>query len=468
MDAINYLALAGAIVTFVLLLVAPRWGMPALVAISPLLQVATPRAGPGLNAETALYTAALFSLAMRARPALPPPAFLAPYLAFLAVMLLAALIAATSLPIPGSLGVRLWEIALPLKSELWPTLGLFLFFGLAPDEQQRRRLLFAMTIAVLVAAVSSFIWPAGRADFVSPQRLTGFLYQNPNALGSFLAIFSVIPLSAIFRQKTSPALRIFSLMVYVTAVTAVVLTQSRGAWIAYVVGHLVWLFYVNRRLFVPAVIVIALMVASILAAGLTPRAISERVEQTLKPGSSLFRASDLTGGLDSSAQVRVVILRVAGDMWLDSPVWGHGFRSFYPLSAEYGHRYGLLRGRHRNWTGGVSAHSLYARTTAEDGLIGLAVLGWFAWVLIGTGRSLVAGKGPERDLGVTFLAVLAGTGAMCLTMEALRSHQTSIPFWALSGLAIRALYDEAVRRNATAKPGAAPGSRNAAPLRPNA
>ncbi len=468
MDAINYLALAGAIVTFVLLLVAPRWGMPALVAISPLLQVATPRAGPGLNAETALYTAALFSLAMRARPALPPPAFLAPYLAFLAVMLLAALIAATSLPIPGSLGVRLWEIALPLKSELWPTLGLFLFFGLAPDEQQRRRLLFAMTIAVLVAAVSSFIWPAGRADFVSPQRLTGFLYQNPNALGSFLAIFSVIPLSAIFREKTSPALRIFSLMVYVAAVTAVVLTQSRGAWVAFVVGHLVWLFYVNRRLFLPALIVIALAVTTVAAIGLTPRAVSERVEQTLTPGGRMFLASKLATGLDSSAQLRVVIHRIAADMWVESPLWGHGFRSFYPLSAEYGRGYGLARARRGAWTGAISAHSLYARTTAEYGLIGLAVLGWFAWVLIGTGRSLVAGKGPERDLGVTFLAVLAGTGAMCLTMEALRSHQTSIPFWALSGLAIRALYDEAVRRNATAKPGAAPGSRNAAPLRPNA
>ena len=67
MEIINYVSLAAAAVTFFLLLVAPRWGMPGLVLMFPLLDYAIPRAGPGLNAETVLYVAAALSLGLRAR-----------------------------------------------------------------------------------------------------------------------------------------------------------------------------------------------------------------------------------------------------------------------------------------------------------------------------------------------------------------------------------------------------------------
>lgn len=470
MELLSYTSLAASIVTFLLLLLAPRWGLPALVVMFPLLQFATPRAGPGLNAETALFVAALLSVLARGRPALPPLRVMAPYLMFIGVMLLGAAVTASSPALPGGLGVRLWQLALPLKSYLWPTLGLLIFFALAPDAALRRRLLLSFTIALLIGAGSSLIWPSQQVAslVLDPDsvRLTGILYRNPNQTGGFLAIFSLVPLTAFFRRDSSRRLRLVSLVAYTTAVIALILTRSRGAWAAYLAGHIVWIFYMNRQLFLPA-FVGALLAGTVIASlGLVPQAVSERVEETLTPGRRLHPSSGLAASLDSSAQKRIAILLITADMWRDSPLWGHGFRSFALLSPEYGRGYGMSPGGRRSWAGGISAHSLYSRITAENGTIGLAVLGWFAWALISVGRGLVARNGSERDLGVLFLGALAAVGVHCLVMEALRSHEISLPFWALAGMATRAFYDatRGIRDLGPSGFGARAGSANPAAL----
>ena len=451
MEIINYVSLAAAAVTFFLLLVAPRWGMPGLVLMFPLLDYAIPRAGPGLNAETVLYVAAALSLGLRARPALPPGRFLLPLIGFGVVVVLGAAINATSFSDPAGLGSQLWGLMLLVKTILWPALGFLIFFGLAPDEATRRRLLLCLSIALFVGGATSLIWPE---DLVGAphDRLTGILYGNPNQTGAFLAAFSLVPLTALFRPGVSRSLRLLSLTTYVVAVVTLAFTQSRGAWLAYLVGHAVWLLYQNRLLLVPAFAAVGLSAALLASSGLVPETVQERIEETLTPGHSQFRGSGATAGLDSSAQIRVTLYRMAGDMWVDSPIWGHGLRSFRLLASEYGTRYGVLQ-RTRSATGrGASAESLYGRVAVESGLIGLAVLAWIAWTLISVGRGLVRESPTERDVGVMFLGVLAAVGTNCTTMEALLSHAVAIPFWAVAGLATRAYYDHLVAGRAPANP----------------
>jgi putative inorganic carbon (HCO3(-)) transporter len=222
---------------------------------------------------------------------------------------------------------------------------------------------------------------------------------------------------------------------YAISVLVLILTQSRGSWLGFLVAHGVWLFYAHRKLFLPAVAALAVLMVAAYSASLLPRALGKRIEDTLRPGPALY-SRGLGGHFDSSVNIRVAIHAMALDIFSESPIWGHGFGSFQRLAVEHGAKHGL-------WStgGSVAAESVILNTAVESGLIGLFVFAWLCWILVTPGFELLSDP-EERSLALAFLAAFAAIFVESLTQIALFLPEISLPFWLMGGMLWRA-HDEA-------------------------
>ena len=71
-DALRYILVGLGILTCILLVAKPSWGLLWLVLLLPFVNRFLPKFGPGLNAETVLFLFGLVAVLLHAKPALPP------------------------------------------------------------------------------------------------------------------------------------------------------------------------------------------------------------------------------------------------------------------------------------------------------------------------------------------------------------------------------------------------------------
>jgi O-antigen ligase len=422
----------------------PRIGVVGLVLLFPLITRFIPRAGPGLTASTALFLVAVVAALMHSRPRLPRVRTLAPFLAFYALTLIGYAILVTSAEAAKNetLAVEAFQA---LKARVWPTLLFFVGFGLAPTRAIRERLLICMVIGLLVHDLSGLYdfatGGAGRTDLDASTllnqedyRASGVLDSNPNILGGHLAAFSILALMGLLNRDLPRPQRMLCAAAYAISGMVLVLTQSRGSWLAFLMGHAVWLFYANRKLFLPAVAAFVVVAAAGYSFSLLPKTVSERIQQTLTPGAAIFARSAIASRFDSSVNVRVAIHATAADIYVRSPIWGHGFGSFRFLASEYGARHGL-------WAvGGVPAESVLLTVGVESGLLGLLIYGWLVWSVLSPATALL--RSEERWLALSFLAVAASIFSVSLTQLGLFLPEISLGFWLMAGMVVRA-HDQA-------------------------
>ena len=260
-------------------------------------------------------------------------------------------------------------------------------------------------------------------------RASGILDSNPNILGAHLAAFSILALMGMLRRNASTAERVLCVGAYALSGMVLVLTQSRGSWLAFVVGHGVWLFYVSRKLFLPAVAAFMVIAGAAYSFSLLPEKISERIEQSLTPGSTMY-ARGLAGRFDSSVNARVAIHATAAEIFADSPLWGHGFGSFRSLASEHGAKHGL-------WAMDISSESVFLTVAVEAGLLGLLIYVWLFWVLFKPATSLIHDS-DERHLGIAFLSIGASILTVSFTQVGLFLPEVSLGFWFMAGMVARA------------------------------
>ena len=117
---------------------------------------------------------------------------------------------------------------------------------------------------------------------------------------------------------------------YVLAFVAVVFSLSRGNWVALIAAHAVFFLLVSRPLFLAMVATTALLAT--VAFPLLPDVVRERIAYTHDAGGPV--AYSVGGGLEMSAALRVVFARIGWDMFRESPIWGHGYGSFFFMEEE--------------------------------------------------------------------------------------------------------------------------------------
>ncbi len=213
--------------------------------------------------------------------------------------------------------------------------------------------------------INIFAWDAA---LTRSGRSTGSL-GNPNLLGGFAA--ALIPLGAahlLSLKKLSPVLRVSLALVFVAlSATTVVASGTRGSLIGVAAGStvlLAWLLKTNaksKKVLIPLVLIFAALIASV-ALPMTSRL------------SELDPAVENQGTL----QVRKIIWSGAFDLFLRSPLVGHGPGSFQILFPEVRNPdYNLMGVSHNT----LHAHCEYLEILVDIGIAGLALWALAAWGL---------------------------------------------------------------------------------------
>ncbi len=423
-------ASVGALIVLGLLFVRPQLGIIALAAFFSLNLYVIRLPLPGLNFETVFIAIAIGLTLLRFGFRIPPLRFSGPIVAYIGVLFVGFLVTTSWAPreIAQFSSFGLFKVA---KSQVFTALLFFPTYLWFSNASDRRRLLEGMSLGLALAACATLADAALQITESARMGRPAGLLSDPNAMAQCLAAFSLIQLHLFSSLELSPIRRWLHLGLYTLVLLAVALSLSRSAWLALVLGHGIYLMYVNRKLLLAGAATLVLAVT--IGFPFLPGLVRDRVEETFRSGNVVFAGNSR---LESSAASRVVFYRIGAGMFLDSPVWGHGLASFKLLTPKYGARFGMLH--HKD------PHSLPLKLGAEMGTLGLGVFLWLSFMVLQTGRRLWRARSDERGFG----PLLLGAGATLLianlfTTEFMHTHQVSAYFWLLLAIAAHSDQDRA-------------------------
>jgi len=288
-------------------------------------------------------------------------------------------------------------------------------------------------IQTLVMLVSGMLLFMGWRELVSFSAGVSFSYGhradgpfwvvglNANHFGAFIAHFSVMAL-AMYLVDRHPLRRNIYLLSFVVSLYPLFLSYSRGAYAAVIAGLIV-MGVLRKRSLLFAVIVLLFIWQEIL-----PASVVDRIQMT----------ETSSGTLEHSAADRLFVWQLAKDLFEQHPILGIGFQGFYFASA------GLpLR----------NVHNFYLETAAEQGVVGLVLLGLlFYKALISGWRLFRQGETePLRALGLGFIACTAAVMVTNVFGDRFTQIEVGSYFFLLFGAVDRA---RLLRSDAAAKPSA--------------
>ena len=371
--------LGGAVLVLVLLLliVYPWLVLPVIIATTALDSagrvIQTTALGlpvTGFHLSFVLLCVALAShIFLQKRRTFPPLEIQAPLMLFLGCMA----VSLTYSPNQPEATISFFRIAF---------LALFLYITQILIDSRRVLNLTIASLGVVLTGASilavfqiiseRFYLPASVVSSVGANmpRASG-TYHNPNIFGTFLVV-GILFMAGIFLV---PKLRWWKRLLLLLAIglgsTALVITFSRGNWVALFVGVVVLLFLAGklRYLFYVAV---SFCAAILIVKNYVPFAayIFERFYSIF----SLFAEFGADSRASSTARVYFAI---AGfKMFLAHPLLGVGWRAFPVVFEDYKPE------GFPHWLPTRESHTLFATIIAELGLVGLLAAAWVAWRIL--------------------------------------------------------------------------------------
>jgi O-antigen ligase len=439
------------LIAIALLLWRPLAGLAFLVAIFPADPWSPRLPVPGMNTETVLLGLAFAVTVLRFGTRIPPLRYSGPVFAFMLVTVVSIVLA-----IPWSIGLTgvggepaIWFIFKSGKSITFSALLFFATYWWVERPAQRLQVLEALSLGTSVTAIAAF------ADLLHPftdsgadGRPAGLLADGAAMAGAVGSAMFISLYLAVYAKELPRWRRLFHLGTYLLCFLMVIASLSRGNWIALVVAHFVFLLLVSRRLLLVSMVSLALLVT--VGFPLLPQKLRDRALSTVTTGQVVYQVPYAVN-LEGSTATRIVFAKIGWDMFVRSPIWGHGYNAFFFRTPEFGAKYGMLNNK--------DPHNIAVKLGAESGLIGLAMLGWIVWAVFRCGRRLWRSDSSEYLLGAVLLAV--GTQVLVASFSSiafLYVKQISAYFWVLYAISARA-YVERLNVAEATRPASVPVAR---------
>jgi len=299
------------------------------------------------------------------------------------------------------------------------------------------------SVIVVLYSVPEMIDKMGRSS-IEKSRITGPLMQS-NDFGGFVAYTLMLP-GAIFLAYFSNVRAWILTPYFIIALKVLISTFSRGAYLAMALGGFLSAYYKGKGF------LIFWATVGICALLLFPQFIPDSIKLRMQ---SVFAEQEATAGpaqLDKSSENRLILWKAAGDMILESPLQGKGFKGFAKLKAEYTERP----------VEESDPHNFYLYLAAQ---MGLPAVSFFLLILLfafHSGRVLSRNKEDIfiRAVGIAGASATATYAAICVFGSRAVSPEYTGYFWVLLAClqVLRSDNNVAQNRRGKKKRGAQPAS----------
>ncbi|MDD3654590.1 MAG: O-antigen ligase family protein [Desulfotomaculaceae bacterium] len=207
------------------------------------------------------------------------------------------------------------------------------------------------------------------------------VFENPNLLAQYLVLLATLTLGAAFNAVRTGQ-RLFYAATFALAAFCLVLTWSRGGWLALVAALLIFAVFKNK------LVIHLLVIAGIMAYSAMPQAI-------------ISRLSTITSLKDTSNAYRLDTWFSAWDLIKTHWETGVGLGRKAFARVYYTHMINSNVVPH--------SHNLYLQLISEFGILGLAVFCWLFLGIFRLGLKLSAASDAfTRNLNAGVLGALAG------------------------------------------------------------
>jgi putative inorganic carbon (hco3(-)) transporter len=312
--------------------------------------------------------------------------------------------------------------------------------GWIRSADQLRRTISVLLASTVVICVISFFQVAqgafgdwfywlysGQEEYLEPwQGRVSSVFIHVNQFAAYLNLALPLALAVESSRLTGVALRRVAALCFVFGTIALVLTQSRGAFLGYfcMVWIVLFAFRKQRPLrfkLLSGVFAVVVITSVIYLTSTQAFDISMGAGQTQVESWQRFVE------LDETTLERLYVYSSAWDMFLSRPAWGIGFGNFRSRLSE-----GMTGAPEAVW----DTHNLYLKLLAETGVAGfLGFMGWMVVIGRQSRRSFEAnGNVLERVLGSALLAALGAMLIHGLVDVMIDLPQFGALFWMLIAL----------------------------------
>jgi len=311
------------------------------------------------------------------------------------------------------------------KRWITPIFLYFIGLNMVKDKPTFKKVVFVIMLATLIVALMAVrdYMHYGDQGSMEESRIGG-VFEQPNMLGAFLVYNMFFFLTFLLYYWRS--FKYWLLLIpFVVCFRGIMVTFSRGAYMAFAFGAVMTSFFRSKILFV---IVLFLTACAVLSPLYLPAGIRNRMAATFNGGQVI--STDLEEIKDPSATSRLLIWKGAIEMIKAQPLFGFGYGTFPYVIGGYVPE-----------APDMDAHNTYLILAAEMGIPSLAIFLVILLTLIIHAWWLLL-KTKDRYFKAFALGMLGGIfGLLVANMfgSRLNSEEVSSYFWILSGLLMRAV-----------------------------
>ena len=322
----------------------------------------------------------------------------------------------------------LWISIIEFKRWITPILMYFLVLNTVKDRLTIRNLVIIMiVVSTIVGLMAIYDYlEVGEASLESSR--IGGIAGHSNSLAAFFNYYMFLPFGFFLMNKSKYKYWLL-LIPFLIQFRGIMVTFSRGGYIAFAFGLYAISFFRSKVLFGLLLIATALALFNPI---LLPTGIRYRMSQTIVKPTSYAQAVSQEKfpeeSLDGSSRSRLEIWKGALKMIKEQPFFGIGYGLFFPLIRYY-------------WVGGFSidAHNTYLIIAAEMGIPALILFLWVIFTVIWHTYQLYrTTKDPySKSVALGFLGGLFGLLMSNMFGSRLDSQEVSSYFWILAALIVR-------------------------------